>query len=115
MVERSGFDECNLSEKIRWIAAVALLACLFLAGIAQAQTTATITGTVTDSTGAVVPKAKITLKNPASGDVRESVSNGVGRFSFASVVPGSYDLTVNAPGFKVWETKGLQVHPGDAL
>jgi len=102
----------NLRARIG-IAASTLLAVVLLVGTAQSQTTASIAGTVADSTGAVVPKAKITLKNAASGDVRESVSNDVGRFSFASVVPGSYDLTVSASSFKVWETKGLQVHPGD--
>jgi hypothetical protein len=90
-----------------------MLAWLILAPAALAQTTATITGTVADPTGAVVPKAKITLKRSASGDTRESVSNASGYFSFTRVVPGTYDLSVNASGFKIWETKNLQVHPGD--
>ncbi|HZI58177.1 MAG TPA: carboxypeptidase regulatory-like domain-containing protein [Verrucomicrobiae bacterium] len=79
----------------------------------HAQTTGTISGTVTDPTGAVVPKAKVVLKNQKSTDVRQTVSNGEGAFSFGLVVPGTYDVTIEAQGFKSWEAKGIQVNPGD--
>src|ERR1700727_2497827 len=79
----------------------------------HAQTTGTIFGTVTDPSGAVVPKAKITLKNQSSGDARETVSNGEGAFSFGLVVPGAYDLMIEAQGFKSWQSKGVQLNPGD--
>lgn len=69
----------------------------------------TITGTVTDATGAVVPKATITLTNKTSGDVRKSTSNSDGYFSFSSVPAGQYDLLTAAPGFKKYEITGIDI------
>ncbi|MEO8658142.1 MAG: carboxypeptidase-like regulatory domain-containing protein [Bryobacteraceae bacterium] len=81
---------------------------VLLSGIGQAQSIyATLTGTVTDPASAVVPGAKITLKNRASGDVRNSVSNSDGYFTFSSVPVGAYDLTVEAAGFVIHRTEGL--------
>src|SRR5690349_4641303 len=62
---------------------------------ALAQTTsATLTGTVFDASGAVVANANITLKNEASGDVRTTISNGEGYFTFAAVPPATYSVFV---------------------
>lgn len=96
------------------VAALLMVLVVFF-GVASihAQTTATVSGTVEDQSGAVVPGAKVVLKNTASGDLRDTVSNGNGQFSFASVIPGAYDVSVSAKGFKAWQTKGLQLHPGD--
>src|SRR5215831_16875959 len=112
MAERYGLHVWNLGRKIP-LARLTLLIGLLLASTAHAQITATVTGTVADPTGAVVPKAKVTLKNTTLGDIRESVSNGSGYFSFTRVVPGTYDLSVSASGFKAWQTRNLEVHPGD--
>ena len=57
-----------------------VLVLLASVGLAQ-QLTGTLSGTVTDAASAVVPNAKITMKNEASGDIRTSVSNGSGYFS----------------------------------
>src|SRR6266567_3442697 len=92
-------------------ATLMLLVVLFLAASVHAQTTATVSGTVEDQTGAVVPGAKVVLKNTASGDLRDTVSNGYGQFSFASVIPGTYNVSISAKGFKAWETKNLQLLP----
>ncbi len=82
-----------------------ILACFFLLAsfcLGQ-QLTGTLTGTTFDATGAAVPNAKVTLKNEASGDVRSTVSNDTGYFSITAIPPGSYQVTVNAPGFKAWQ------------
>jgi len=63
---------------------------------------ATLTGVVTDSTGAVVPNAKITLRNSESGDVRETVADNQGYYTFASVPVGGYNLSIEATGFQVF-------------
>ena len=76
-------------------------------------TTATLGGTVTDPTGAVVPKAQIVLKNEATGDQRTSVSNGSGVFSFSGVPTGNYEVTITAPGFRSFEQTGIHLDPGD--
>jgi len=81
---------------------------------ALAQTTsATLTGTVFDASGAVVASATVTLKNEASGDVRNTVSNGEGYFTFAAVPPATYTITVEKEGFKVWEAKEIVLNSAD--
>ena len=76
--------------------------------------TAELSGSVVDSTGAVVPGADVVLTNEASGDVRRTVTNSDGFFSFASVPAQSYALTVTLQGFKTYEVKGVVLHAGDS-
>ena len=57
-----------------------------------------IGATVTDATGAVVPQAKVVLKNEATGAARDTVTNSSGFFDFPSILPGTYTVTVTAPG-----------------
>ncbi len=69
---------------------------------------ASITGTVTDSSGAVVVGAKATLGNPTGVKV-DAQSDGKGVYSFANIAPGTYTLTVTAPNFapKVFDNMAL--------
>jgi len=81
---------------------------------ALAQTTsATLTGTVFDASGAVVADASVTLKNEASGDVRTTVSNAEGYFTFAAVPPATYSVFVERDGFATWEAKGIVLTADD--
>src|SRR3954462_12547883 len=97
-----------------WAAVAIVAAMLFAAPTAKAQTSsATLDGTVLDSSNAVVPGATVTLKNEASGDQRSNVSNGEGCFNFAAVQPGSYSLTVAREGFATWTAKGIAISSGD--
>src|SRR5437868_299296 len=64
--------------------------------IATAQS---ITGTVEDSTGAVVPGAKVEIRNPVSGLVRNTTSDNTGSFSIPNLPLNPYHLTVTATGF----------------
>jgi hypothetical protein len=68
---------------------------------------------VTDSSGAVIPDANIQLKNTATGDVRNSKSNGAGVFSFSSVPTGNYQIEIQASGFRSFEQTGIHLDPGD--
>jgi hypothetical protein len=86
---------------------------LLLSTLSSAQSSGTVTGTVADQSGAVVAKAKISLKNEATGDTRETTSNESGYFSFGTVNPGNYTVKVSAANFKSFERKGLSVLPGD--
>jgi hypothetical protein len=72
----------------------------FWAAAAWAQDTASITGTITDPSGAAVPNAQVAVRNEEHGIHRSSASNGSGDFLFASLPIGSYDLAVTAQGFK---------------
>lgn len=77
------------------------------------QLTGTLTGTTMDSTGAVVPNAKITFTNERSGDVRTSVSNASGYFSITAIQPGTYTVSISAQGFKEWKQTGIVFAQGD--
>jgi hypothetical protein len=80
------------------------------------ESTGTVTGVVTDLTGAVIPKAVVVLTDGLTGIKRSTVSNSVGAFAFASVIPGtSYRFEVTAPGFRSWESQPFAVRPGDEL
>ncbi len=96
--------------------AIALLAVLFaFLPAARAQQSATITGTVNDTSGAIVPNAKVTLVNQASQDTRSAASNVDGRFAFAAVIPGNYTLKVSLKDFKSWVQHDIVVNAGDQL
>jgi hypothetical protein len=79
-----------------------------------AQTTGSLTGVVKDSTGAIVPGAKVTLVNSDDKSVRSDVSSGAAIFSFAAVQPGTYNLNVIAKGFEAYVITGIEMHPGDS-
>jgi hypothetical protein len=80
---------------------------LAFSAAAWAQDTASITGTITDPSGAAVPKAEVVVMNAEHGIRRTSTSNGSGDFLFASLPIGSYDLTITVEGFKKYEAKGI--------
>jgi hypothetical protein len=94
-----------------------LLAALFISCLpAFAQNaTGSIGGTVTDASGAIIPGAKIVLRNEGNGVTRESVSDSAGFFNFVAVYPGSYTVTINAAGFAPWEETGLPLSQGANL
>jgi hypothetical protein len=73
---------------------------------------ATLTGVVSDPTGAVVPNAQITLKDAVSGTDRTTTSNGDGYYTFASVPVGSYTLLVAGTGFKDYKAQGIDLSGG---
>ena len=80
---------------------------------AYAQVSATINGTVTDSTGAVISGAKVTMINEASKEPRESVANSEGYFAFPALLPGTYTVKIDAKGFQGYQQTGIAVSSGD--
>lgn len=93
-------------------AVLALLCCLARPAWAQSAS-GTISGTVTDTTGAVIPHATVVLKNTATNVTTTTTSNGAGLFVFAAVPPSTYDLTVSAKGFTTWVGTDIVVHLGE--
>jgi Carboxypeptidase regulatory-like domain/TonB dependent receptor-like, beta-barrel len=81
-----------------------LALCAALSGGAlYAQTAlATVTGTITDSTGAVIANAPVTLKNLENGQVSTAASSAAGNFTVSQLPIGDYDLTATVPGFKTY-------------
>ncbi len=73
--------------------------------------TGTISGTVTDNSGAVVPGATITIVNEGTNATVTVSSNSDGTFASAAVPVGVYTVTVTKQGFKTHAEKGVQVHP----
>lgn len=94
-----------------------LLICFYLclSGISlKAQNASgTLTGTVGDPSGAVIPGATVTMKNDQSGDERRTVTNNDGFFSINAVQPGDYTVTIKAQGFEAYQSKGVHFDVGD--
>ncbi len=72
-----------------------------------AQVTATLRGTVTDQSGAVVPNAKVTARNQGTGIERNTLSDSTGNYQIAALPAGTYDLDVSAPGMATQSAKGV--------
>jgi hypothetical protein len=88
----------------------AILAALTLATLAPAQsTTQTIQGLVTDSTGAVVNGAKVTITNVATGVAASANTNETGNYTFPLVLVGNYDVKVEMQGFKTEVVRNIRV------
>jgi carboxypeptidase family protein/TonB-dependent receptor-like protein len=80
---------------------------MLLAATLLAQDTGSITGTVRDVTGAVIPGANVTLRNTARDSVYKTVSNSSGDYLVAGLPAGSYNLSINVKDFKGYEAKGI--------
>jgi hypothetical protein len=90
---------------------IALSAMLLSSGAVHAQILyGSITGTVTDKTGAVVPNAAITLTNQGTGEVRAEKVNGEGAYDILDVLPGTYTLSISSTGnFAGFSQKDIEV------
>lgn len=73
---------------------------------------ATLSGTITDPSGAVVPNAKISIKNVETGVIREVVSNADGFYSAPNLLPGSYEVAVTGSGFSTAVNTGIHLNVG---
>jgi hypothetical protein len=73
----------------------------------SAQTSANLYGTVTDAQGAAVPGAKVAATDIATGVVTNTTSDASGNYSFPSLAPAGYKVTVDAPGFKTDALTGI--------
>lgn len=92
----------------------AICFCLFSpqANLRAQVTTATIYGTVTDSTGAVVPNANVTIVNNGTLASKKTVSSNLGQFSFSFLPPGDYSIRVRKAGFKTYDQAGIVANAG---
>ncbi len=79
------------------------------------QDTATIVGTVTDTTGAVVPGVKVTVSNPEKAYVRELATNTAGEYTAARIPIGDYVITAEATGFEKLVRSAITVSVGQTL
>lgn len=103
------FHRKNLMKRFLIDAVIALcLTCLVSTAYAQ-NSTAAVTGAVSDSTGAKLAGAKVALTDIATNVMRVTLSNGSGDFNFVSVPPAKYTLTVSAPSFQTQKVAPFEV------
>ena len=89
---------------------------LFGAGASlHAQSTATLTGTVTDPAGSVVSNATITVINQDTNDKREVKTDKQGLFAFPNLVPGTYSVEAVGTGFAPKELTNVDLHANDSI
>ncbi len=88
---------------VMWIAFFGLFQ---RSGYAQVASSS-LSGTVTDSTGSVIPGAEVTLKNESTNAVQKMTTNASGYFSFQMLLRGTYTVSIASTGFATWETPHL--------
>ena len=95
---------------------IAVLTCLSAAQIlAQSGATGTIVGTVTDTSGAVVPNAKVSIASVATNVGQDTVTSAAGTYSVPSLLPGSYRVTVASAGFSNQVVTGVELSVGSEV
>ena len=94
---------------VSWLTTLTLALALSL----PAQTTAEIAGTISDSTGAVVPGAPVTVTNVDTGVTRSTETNASGYWIASLLQPGRYSVAVRADGFKPLVRSGIVLHISD--
>ncbi len=97
----------------RYAATILLSSAAVLAGgpALHAQFRASLTGTVVDATGAIVPGAKLTLLDTATGKTLTATSNGSGAYSFNALPPDHFTLSAAMPGFQTKTISDLSIIP----
>jgi len=97
----------RIAQHIRFLL-VAILVFLFVT-MAWGQYGASIQGTVTDNSGAVVPGATVTVANQETGVSKTTVTSDAGSYRVSGLVPGRYTITADAASFKKGEVKDVAV------
>src|SRR5262245_56767973 len=87
---------------------VCLLLAAFVNSVAQ-STSATVSGTVQDATGAVLPGVDVAAKNNGTGVVSNALTNEAGAYSFTTLPPGTYTISATLPGFQARSYTDVQL------
>ena len=82
------------------VSTAAVLCLVFSAQVFAQSANATVSGTVTDATAALIPGVTITATNNNTGVVTTVISNEAGAYNFASLLPGAYKVSASLPGFQ---------------
>src|SRR5206468_4012063 len=107
-LESAGVNE-EISGAMKYLVRT-VLAALIPAVAALAQlTSGTISGTILDASGAVVPEVKIVVKEISTGVTREGATNGVGVYRFAGLEPGVYAVEYAKPGLETVRVEHVEL------
>jgi hypothetical protein len=113
MIFDQGGQNMSGKQLIKFLATGFLAAFLGFAGsglgLAQEAVTGTFRGVVTDSSGAIVPNAKVKAQQIGTGLVREAQTNELGSYVIPGLPPGEYELTASAPSFSSIERPSVQL------
>lgn len=105
---RRGKMKRNMAVKFALLApGLVFLLAMVVVPATLAQDTASLTGTVRDSSGAVIAGAAVTLKHTATGTIRELKTNSSGEYVAAALAPGHYDIGASAAGFRKYQATGV--------
>ncbi|MBI3471759.1 MAG: carboxypeptidase regulatory-like domain-containing protein, partial [Candidatus Solibacter usitatus] len=99
-----------MSSQRLWAALLGSLLLLSVGALAQSDN-ANVNGVITDPSSSAVPNAKVILRNQGTGLTREAMTNMSGVYSIPTIPPGLYTFTVEAAGFKKFESKDNKVDP----
>jgi trimeric autotransporter adhesin len=100
----------NLTFQLSMRAALVCVALCAATATAHAQSYyGSLRGAVLDPNGGAVANSKITMTDQATGEARSALSTSSGEFVYSEVVPATYSIAVEAPGFKKFERKGINV------
>src|SRR5436190_22357611 len=91
---------------------VAILACGVPAAFAQGGVTSSLSGTVADSTGALIPGANVVVKNMGTAATSEAVTNAEGQFTVPALNAGKYSVSVTLSGFKTVTINDVIINAG---
>jgi carboxypeptidase family protein/TonB-dependent receptor-like protein len=98
----------SLNQQLLSVAWIILLGC----AVKAQQNTADLTGVVTDSAGAVLVSARITVRQPLTGLTRETHTNSAGLYTFAQLPLGIYTVTVSETGFQTEISENVELRVG---
>ena len=105
-------SRCHLSKRLGWTFLCLLALWILSAPPLSAQLTQSIQGLVTDSSGAIIAGAKVTITNEGMGVSQTVTTNETGNYNFPTVLVGNYDIKCEMQGFKIESVKALRVETG---
>jgi hypothetical protein len=111
---RSSAQLRNAAHRILQLAFIVALSILPMRIVAQTGL-ATLSGTITDPSGAIITKANVTVTNEATGVAEKTETTGAGVYVVEALPPGTYRVLVEHQGFKQIEVEHLQLHTQDII
>src|SRR5262245_23175238 len=104
----------NLMKVVNVLLAV-LMALLLAAPVLRQSSNATVSGTIGDPTGALIPGVTVTATNTATGVVTTALSNESGAYNFPSLLPGTYKVSAELSGFQTQSYTDVRLGNADQV